>query len=220
MKTLFISLVFSLSIGSIFSQTNYAKQLIGSWQFKNENGTLNLVFQSESQLIFDNSTATYTANATSLNVMADGQYINYPYSLNGNTLQITFPDGYVINFNKVSSTTTNAISTNGKEYLLKGNLCSYSSSSGGGYSSTTRVYFDGQGKFQYKSESSYSGESGSYASGDNGVETGKYVVENNQIALYFPDGSVGYAEIFFRQDDGSISEIKYEGTIYAKNLCD
>jgi len=226
MKTL-LYILLALTLNTSFAQTNNSSNLIGTWEFSidnNDGGTITLIFQSETQLLFNNEPASYTATDTELQVYADGEYITYPYTLQNNILSITFPDGTVIPFKKVSNKTTNQASnqtaSQGKEYQLKGSLCSYSSSASGGYSSTTMVYFDGQGTFQYKSESSYSGSEGSYYSGDDGVEKGRYVVENNRIVLYFADGTVGYAEIFFRQDDGSISEIKYDGTIYAKNLCD
>jgi hypothetical protein len=225
MKTL-LYIILALTLNTSFAQDNNSSKLIGTWEFSidnNDGGTIILIFQSETQLLFDNEPASYTATNTEIQVYAEGQYITYPYTLQNNVLSITFPDGTVIPFKKVNNNNTKTskqTASQGKEYLLKGTLCSYSSSSDGGYSSTTMVYFDGQGTFQYKSESSYSGSEGSYYSGDDGVEKGRYVVENNRIVLYFADGTVGYAEIFFRQDDGSISEIKYDGTIYAKNLCD
>ena len=225
MKT-FFSTLFALGfVISISAQSNSNKKLIGNWQYANQYGTSTLVFKSASQLVLDEVPASYTATTNVIQVYTDGQYWNYSYKLSGNILSITFPEGYTVNYKKISSVATNNSTqqSKGKVYLLNGTFCSYngSSSSYSSYSSSTKVYFDGHGNFQYKSETSFSSNAGGYAnSGDDGVSTGKYDVQANRIILYFPDGTSGYADVYFKQDNGSISEIKYDGTIYAKNLCD
>ncbi len=223
MKTLLSIVFISWSVILVSAQTNITKKLLGNWQYKNQYGTSNLVFKSGNQLILDGVPASYTATTSNLQVLADGQYLNYAYKLAGNILYITFPEGYTVNYKKVSTSTSNNNVIKGKVYLLNGTFCSYSgsSSSYSSYSSSTKVYFDGKGTFQYKSETSFSSNAGNYNnSGNQGIEDGKYDLKGNQIILYFPDGTTGYAQVYFKQDNGSISEIKYDGTIYAKNLCD
>ena len=103
-----------------------------------------------------------------------------------------------------------------------GTFCSYSSSGysgSGSYSTTNRVSFDGRGNFVYGSQSSYSGNGDGY-SGGSGGEKGTYRVQGRQLILTFSDGSQYAVEIFFVQDSGEITELKYEGTVYAKSLCD
>jgi hypothetical protein len=113
----------------------------------------------------------------------------------------------------------------GQEYLLQGTLCSWSGSSSGygnsSYSSSTRVYFDGQGNFSYSSESSFSGDAGIAYGGNQGAGNGgTYRVVGNQVQLQFNDGTTGVAQINMQQDDGRITELMYEGTLYATGLCE
>ncbi len=113
----------------------------------------------------------------------------------------------------------------GLEYLLQGTLCSWSGSSSGygssSYSRSTRVYFDGQGNFSYSSEASFSGDAGIAYGGDQGSgQSGTYRVVGNQVHLQFNDGTSGIAQINMQQDDGRITELMYEGTLYATGLCE
>ncbi|RLD76522.1 MAG: hypothetical protein DRJ10_13455 [Bacteroidetes bacterium] len=223
MKLLFSTFLVLSFVVIVSAQNTTNKQLLGNWQYTNQYGTSTLFFQSGNQLVLDGVPASYTASATIIQVFTDGQYWNYPYRLSGNVLSVTFPGGSVVNYKKNNSKTSSNTSIKGKVYLLNGTFCSYSgsSSSYSSYSSTTKVYFDGKGSFQYKSETSFSSNDGSYSNdGNDGVSTGRYDIKGNSIVLYFPDGTTGYADVYFKQDNGSISEIKYDGTIYAKNLCD
>ena len=116
-------------------------------------------------------------------------------------------------------------SGSGQEYLLQGTLCSWSGSSSGygnsSYSSSTRVYFDGQGNFSYSSESSFSGDAGMAYGGNQGAgNAGTYRVAGNQVHLQFNDGTTGVAQINMQQDDGRITELMYEGTLYGTGLCE
>jgi len=225
MRTFYL-ILFLLWSSFVFSQADTQK-LLGTWQYSNQMGTTTLVFNSASRLTLDGVPASYTISGNTLQVYADGQTFYYTFRLSGNVLSVTFPEeGFTIPYKKVSSSTSSAsanVKIKGKVYLLRGTFCSYSgsSSSYSSYSSSTRVYFDGRGNFQYKTETSFSSEAGIYSNdGEDGVSTGKYDVNGNVITLYFPDGSVGYAQVYFVQDDGSISEIKYEDVLYAKNLCE
>lgn len=113
----------------------------------------------------------------------------------------------------------------GQEYLLQGTLCSWSGSSSGygnsSYSRSTKVYFDGQGNFSYSSEASFSGDAGIAYGGDQGSgQGGTYRIVGNQVYLQFNDGTSGVAQINMQQDDGRITELMYEGTLYANGLCE
>ena len=113
----------------------------------------------------------------------------------------------------------------GQEYLLQGTLCSWSGSSSGygnsSYSRSTKVYFDGQGNFSYSSEASFSGDAGIAYGGDQGSgQGGTYRIVGNQVYLQFNDGTSGVAQINMQQNDGRITELMYEGTLYATGLCE
>ena len=49
---------------------------------------------------------------------------------------------------------------------------------------------------------------------------GTYRVVGNQVHLQFNDGTTGVAQINMQQDDGRITELMYEGTLYATGLCE
>lgn len=110
----------------------------------------------------------------------------------------------------------------GQEHFLQGRLCSYSgsSNSSSSYSRTGWAYFDGKGKFTYGSEASFSSGSGLYHSGGGNADGGgSYRVIGNQIQLMFSDGSTGLAKVVVQQNNGRITEVMYEGTLYAAGLC-
>ena len=107
-------------------------------------------------------------------------------------------------------------------HLLQGRLCSYSSSPDGGYARSTRVTFDGQGRFSTSSEASWSVESG-WGYGQHPGDMGAYRVGGNTVGgsvyLQFADGSTGVAQIHHMYR-GMITELMYEGTLFGQGLCD
>lgn len=110
----------------------------------------------------------------------------------------------------------------GQEHLLQGRLCSYSgsSSSSSSYSRTGWAQFDGRGNFTYGSEASFSSGAGLYHSGGGNADGGgTYRVMGKQIQLMFSDGSTGVAKVVMQQNSGRITEVMYEGTLYAVGLC-
>jgi hypothetical protein len=112
----------------------------------------------------------------------------------------------------------------GAESLLQGQICAYSSSPDGGYSTLYKLYFDGQGRFLHGTESSFSGDPG-YAYGlSNDPNAGQYQVTGNAkgapIYMTFPDGSTATAYVYFVDDDnGRILEIQLNRRLYARGLC-
>jgi len=112
----------------------------------------------------------------------------------------------------------------GNVYLLQGTVCSYSgqtdSSANTSYSSTDWASFDGRGGFKYGSDSSFSSDAGLYYGGDgDSGNSGTYRIQGDKIQLTFSDGSSDTAYVHYRQDDGSITEVKYEGKLYGASLC-
>ena len=107
-------------------------------------------------------------------------------------------------------------------HLLYGPFCHWSGSSGGGsgYSHTIRAFFDGQGRFKYSSESAFSGEAGQ-AHGTEGDDSsaGAYRVVGDRVFLSFSDGSTEVALVHNRAAGGIITELMYDGDLYAPALC-
>lgn len=205
-----------------------ASTFSGRWVFQNQQGQLVLEFLSASQLSFNGEKTQYQLKEGVIQAMGDYGWIDYPYNLSQGKLVITFPDGTQIPFARTSSATTNQQNTVSQAsggnltWQLQGMLCSYSGSSGGGssYSSTNRISFDGRGNFQYGRESSFSGDAGIAYSGNPNVQRGTYMVEERFVTLQFQSGESYRVEIKIRQDDGRITCIDHDGTLYATSLCD
>ena len=116
-----------------------------------------------------------------------------------------------------------AMAATGQEHLLRGKYCSYSGSSSGlgTISRSTWAVFDGQGRFTYGSSGYSSGPAGTIYSGGDGPEGGgTYRVQGNQVYLIYSDGSQDMAMVHNRAGDGRITELKYEGQVFAPGLCD
>jgi hypothetical protein len=198
-----------------------AAGLIGSWQC----GGSSLVFKSDSVLVYDSEQLRYKKMRNVLRVQQDYGSVDYPFALSGDRLDVTFPDRSVL---RCSRATTGAgrppaggAKPSGSAAQLRGMLCRWSGSSGmsGGYSSSTRVWFDGAGKFSTRTESSFSGSAGSgYGSGPGGG--GTYRVSGDTVHLTFGDGSTGTAKVNMRQTDGRITELMFNGQLYATGLCE
>ena len=209
-------------------QGQQASALSGRWLFQSQQGQLILEFISNNELTLNGETTKYQLKAGIIQAAGEYGWIDYPYTLSQGTLTITFPDGTVIPFTKASSTTANQQGTNtqraggGSTWQLKGALCSWSgsSNSSSSYSSTQKIVFDGQGSFQFGSESSFSGNAGIAYSGNPNVKTGTYSIGESIVTLHFQDGDTYQVKINMRQDNGMITELMYNGTLYAKGLCE
>ncbi len=207
--------------------------LTGSWQCRGPYGVSRLVFESKSRLTFDGDPAKYAVLPGGVIGVQDEDGIeNYRYTLKGNNLHITFPDGSRLQCQRAAPSQTGSVKKDastaspagkGGDWQLQGMLCSWggSSSSSSSYSRTTRVSFDGKGAFQYASESSFgSGAGMAYGRKAGSGNTGRYRVDGNRVHLTFSDGTSGVAQVHMRQSNGRITEIKYNGQLYAAGLCD
>jgi len=105
---------------------------------------------------------------------------------------------------------------------LNGMLCNWSGSSGSSssYSSTRKLFFDGQGNYQFGREGSFSGDDGLAYSGDPNVETGTYRVGESTVTLYNQSGQTYEFQIKIRENNGTITCIEYEGALYSTTLCE
>jgi hypothetical protein len=206
--------------------------LSGKWFFQSQQGQLLLEFISANQLSFNGETTQYQLKEGIIQAMGDSGWIDYPYILNQETLTITFPDGTRFPFVRTLSAAGNQQGMNqqgmnqkqagaGLTWQLKGALCSWSGSSNSysSYSRTQKIIFDGQGNFQFGSEGSFSSNSGIAYSGNPNVETGTYSVEESSVTLRFRSGETYQVKINMRQNSGMITELMYNGTLYATELC-
>jgi hypothetical protein len=209
-------------------QGQQALTLSGRWLFQNQQGQLILEFLSANQLSFNGQTTQYQLKEGIIQAMGDYGWIDYPYTLNQGTLTVTFPDGTRLPFTRTSTAAANQQGTNqrttggGSTWQLKGALCSWSgsSNSSSSYSRTQKIVFDGQGNFQFGSESSFSSGAGIAYGGNPNVKTGKYSVGERTVTLYYQDGDIYEFKINMRQDNGMITELMYSGTLYATGLCE
>lgn len=110
----------------------------------------------------------------------------------------------------------------GSAWQLKGALCSWSgsSNSSSSYSRTQKIVFDGQGNFRFGSEGTFSSNAGIAYSGNPNVETGTYSEEERTVTLTYRSGATYQFKINMRQDNGMITELMYDGTLYATGLCE
>jgi hypothetical protein len=218
------------------------KALLGIWEASEEGETVRLIFKTASVLEFEGEESAYTLvpGAIRVNDPYEGN-IDYKYAIKGDVLVLTFPEGDQLEFRRVkgSGGTTatgmqrqpneqeTPVQGGGQNYLLTGKFMSYSSagSSSGSSSWTTYVTFDGQGNFEWNSESAHSTQQYNQqgnntgwgvAYGANSGNRGTYRVEGNRILVTFPDGSKDEAVVTERFQDGSIGAFKYDGKVYAR----
>jgi hypothetical protein len=112
----------------------------------------------------------------------------------------------------VSSMTTAAAAalagtdTSGPTLQLQGWLCSGSGSSASSedHSGFTKISFDGAGRF---------------IAGSSPASNGTYRVVKEAVVLMFDDGGTGTARIHLRQGDGRITELMFDGRLYATGSC-
>jgi hypothetical protein len=209
-------------------QVPQASSLSGRWSFQNQQGELILEFLSANQLSFNGETTQYQLKEGVIQAMGDYGWIDYPYTLSQGTLTITFPDGSRFPFIRSSSSAANQQGMNQRTtggdsaWQMKGALCSWagSSHSSSSYSRTQKIVFDGQGNFQFGSESSFSSGAGIAYGGNPNIKTGKYSVGESTVTLYYQDGDIYEFKINMRQNNGMITELMYSGTLYATGLCE
>jgi hypothetical protein len=213
---------------------------LGRWKCSNDYGAASLEFQAGNRLVYQGESMTYKQGPEVLSVQEEDGPAEYRYALKGDVLQIVFPEGDRMECRRVlapegthrggidstvgsSSPGPGQPGGGGSTHALQGWFCSYGGSSGSSssYSRSTRVFFDGQGGFSYSQESSFSSGAGlAYGSRGGGANRGRYRVESNRVVLTFGDGSSGVANVYNRAGNGRITELMYNGQLYAPQLCD
>ena len=207
--------------------------LSGKWLYQSPQGQLVLEFLSKDQLTFNGETTRYQLKEGVIQAMGDYGWIDYPYTLNQGVLTVTFPDGTRVPFSKTSVAPANQpggfqqgtgqqSAAGGAVWQLRGSLCSWSDSSGSGSSfyTTQKMVTDGQGHFQFGSESSFSGDAGIAYSGNPNIKRGTYSVGESIVTFVFEDGDTYQLKINMRQDNGMITELMLGEKLFAKALCE
>jgi|GEM_PF-4180157 len=203
-----------------------ADTLIGTWKAADASATLKIV--SKNRLVYNGVPYACRVDPQVIYLQDPEEgVVPYPYRVSGDRLIVAFPEGYTVQFRRVSASAKKKAvapsppSGSGENYLLRGKFCSYSGSSGGGtsYSSNPWAWFDGRGTFRYGTNSYYSGGGDLYAN-EGGGSGGTYEVHGDTIVLHFPDGSTSNAYVHYRIGGGRISEFKYGSALYAPQLCE
>lgn len=189
--------------------------LLGIWEHQGPEAISIAVFLSDDQLVFDGERAAYRREGNRLLVQTSEGALDLPFQLDGAALLLQHI-GRETRFTRLVEAETG---------LLQGRFCSWSgsSSSSGSYSTTRRVWFDGQGGFSTRSESSFSVTTADVSglgatSGD--PDAGRYRLAGDKVFLFFGDGSVDWASIHNRGDGGRITELMYNAKVFAGALCD
>lgn len=197
--------------------------LIGQWACQTGQGTAQLAFVSDRELVFNGERTSYQMAGAAIQVQGEWGPVIYQYVLDGDRLAVTAPDGSAMQCQRQAGGVAAGAPGGGMEGALQGPHCSYSSSAGGGYSSLYKLYFDGQGRFTSGTESAYSGDPGSAYGLSNDPNAGMYRVSGNsegaEIQMRFPDGSTAVAYVKL-VENGQIVALQLNGRLYAPQLCE
>ncbi|MBU1701135.1 MAG: hypothetical protein KJ970_19845 [Candidatus Eisenbacteria bacterium] len=192
--------------------------LLGTWISRGTGeGSVELVFASESKLVFDGEEAAYSLVDGAIRLQGETGPVDFPYALSGNTLVVNFPNGERYTFDKISDSVAQ-----GNDRLISSLLTShgwesfnFSSSSsttysGGesitysyGSSQYRKMYFYPDGTYSHSksSETSFSGSGsqsgvGSMAGASGGSGTaGRWMVQDG--GLYLAQGNDSFRKVDF-----------------------
>jgi len=199
-----------------------AKDFSGKW-VSGQAGT-SLEFISKTVLRYDGERFRYRVNAHNIQIADEYLgYIDYPYKIQNHKLYIRFPEGYTLTFTKVKQkkqSKRHASAGGIQNHLIRGGLCSYSSSYNGGYSHSDRVYFDGVGRYSTGSQTYSSGDSGAYVNEGADGNGGSYKIVGDRIYIETDDGNRFEGSVIEQQSDGRITGIKINGKVFGSALCD
>jgi len=208
---------------TLFTTLN-AQSLSGKWVANSGSERRSLEFISQNQLRYNGEILYYEIVGSKIRV-ADEYfgYVEYPYSLKNKTLYITFPEGYTLKFQhpkKAKQSTKQRKNSSNDTYLLRGRLCSYSSSYNGGYSHSDMLYFDGNGRYSTREQSYSSGDAGNYVNEGSSSDGGSYSVSGINVYVQVDGGNSFSGKVTQRASSGAITGIEVNGKIFATGLCD
>ncbi len=226
-KYLVLSIILLVSFQNISAQK---KKLYGSWQASN--GAITTFISTK--MTMAGTTYRYKVIGNIIRVYDEANNtLDYKYQVKGKQLYL-YVEGYgTYVLQKVSSSRNTGYSQSNNNYgnqgntadnaRLYGSFCTYSSSGYGGvssYSTTKRITFDGHGHYTYGSQSSYSGGGDGYYGGDGGYSGTYKVIGNKGVIITSSDGSQYRVAIHYMLNSGEITELRYDGVVYGKSICD
>jgi hypothetical protein len=197
-------------LGSGFSVDRTLSLLRGSWQHHTYRQKWVLEFDSDTKMNIDFEAATYTIDSEEIRIELPDQNLSLRYTLGGDHLSITYPDGTWALFERENEGV--------QEERLDGPYFSASESTPGPF-----LTFNGGRYFSYRDWQSGQAEGDSEDPGAgerrSGVFTpdGVYRVEGEFIILAFYDGEVSEASVRRRDPDGNIVEIVFDGRYFGKD---
>ncbi len=202
--------------------------LSGNWQCQSQTGPAALSFQNGNKFVLGDESFTYSLLPNNvLRTTADGQTYDYTYTYSDTAFSMTYSDGLKLQCTPgtgvATATQSGQVAGTGQEYRLQGYYCTWagSSDSVSGYSRSGWVQFDGQGKFTYGSEATFSSDAGiAYGGEGGGANGGTYQVSGNNIQLNYNEGGSDIATVYNQAGDGTITELMYNSDLYAPELCE
>jgi len=216
--------------------------LEGSWQCRKSymgqtGGQGTVVFDASGTATVGGRRFSYSVLSGNVIRFTDQTGANdYAYELSGERLVMRYSDGSTFDCVRGGmaggsmrpgaggNSRATAGQGSGSEWQLQGTFCHWSGSSSSygsysSYSSTSRIFFDGRGRWSLNSEASFSGEAGSAYSGGGNDASGTYRVAGDRIQYMTSTGEQGVATVNIRQADGRITEIYVDGELYSTSLC-
>jgi hypothetical protein len=197
-----------------------AEPLLGRWRCQAPDGPALLEVLSNTELTYNGQRTTFQLGQGVMRVQEDWGMAEYRYRIEGDRMTVTNPDRSVTQCQRQQAPAAGA--RGGMEALLQGQRCAYSSSPDGGFATTYMMYFDGQGRFVWGTESSFSGDPGMAYGLHNNPDAGSYRVggtsRGSEIYLTWPNGDPGVATVTLGDADG-IYEFQLNGRHFAAGLC-
>ena len=216
----------------------HATGLTGAFQCQSMLGEAGLEFVTADRLRFDGEELPYQVACDRIVVLQYGQARPHPFSLRGDVLQLTSPEGITLVCNRVGGRAgatagvgdgrpgdgaAGGASSTAANAQLAGMLCGSAGSSGTGGSNqrNVRVSFDGRGRFTTGGDSSFSGPAG-FGYGEAATEGGRYevsaAVPGATIRVQWDNGEADEAQVH-HVVDGRITEIMYGRQLLGAGLC-
>ncbi len=96
----FILLILLSLLTMLYGQNADVSSLLGTWESRSELGVISLIFHNANQLEFDGEWTNYTLVSGAIRITEDYEYLDYPYTLEGDMLTISFPEGYQLQFQR------------------------------------------------------------------------------------------------------------------------
>lgn len=216
-KTIF---VFSLTAVALsFAAVAGTNQLLNAWECKTEQGTVTLVFRSEEVLVYNGEEIGYRLADSVIQVYDEFLgYVDYPFTLSGGVLSISYPEGYTLNFKKSAAKTEKTPDKGAPSDLVR-----HFSGAWKNYTQYTEnlVVLYADGTYGQRYTSSYGTPESGEMAGESHAQ-GRWAVrgtkEKGVISFTGNDGSSSEYEYQVHVENGEVywSEYYFNGDLYGK----